>query len=37
MYSGHASLLNFQTQQEQAVFIWQKVGKAVARVWKKNT
>ena len=25
--------LSFQTQQEQ---IWQGVGKAVARVWKKN-
>ena len=37
MYSGHASLLSFQTQQKQAVFIWWEVGKAVARVWKKNT
>ena len=37
MYSGHASLLSFQTQQEQVVFIWWEVGKAVAIVWKKNT
>ena len=29
-------LLSFQTQQEQTVFIWQEVGKTVARVWKKN-
>ena len=28
--------LSFQTQQEQTVFIWQEVEKAVARVWKKN-
>ena len=28
--------LSFQTQQEQTVFIWQEVGKTVARVWKKN-
>ena len=32
----HASLLSFQTQEEQTVFIRQKVGKAVARVQKKN-
>ena len=36
MYSGHASLLSFQTQQEQAVFIWWEVGKAVAIVWKNT-
>ena len=36
MQSGHASLLMFQTQQEQTVFIWQEVGKAAARVQKKN-
>ena len=34
--SGHASLLSFQTQQEQTVLIWLEVGKAVARVRKKN-
>ena len=28
--------LSFQTRQEQTVFIWQEVGKTVARVWKKN-
>ena len=28
--------LRFQTRQEQTVFIWQEVGKTVARVWKKN-
>ena len=37
MYSVHASLHHFQTQQEQAVFIWQEVGKPVARVQKRNT
>ena len=35
--SGHTSLLSFQSQQEQTVFIRQEVGKAVARVRKKNT
>ena len=30
MHSGHASLLSFQIQQEQTVFIWQKVRKAAA-------
>ena len=35
--NGHAPLLSFQTQQEQTVFIWQEVVKAVARVQKKNT
>ena len=34
--NGHASLLSFQTQEEQTVFIRQEVGKAVARVRKKN-
>ena len=34
--SRHALLLGFQTQEEQTVLIWQVVGKAVARVWKKN-
>ena len=34
--SGHASLLSFQTQKEQAVFIRLKVGKVVARVRNKN-
>ena len=28
--------LSFQTQQELTVFIWQEVGKTVAKVWKKN-
>ena len=28
--------LSFQSQQEQAAFIWQEVVKTVARVWKKN-
>ena len=34
--SGHATMLSFQTQQEQTVFIQQELGKAVARVQKKN-
>ena len=34
--SGHASLLSFQTQQEQTVFIRWEVEKAVAGVQKKN-
>ena len=34
--SRHALLLSFQTQQEQTVLIWYEVGKAVARVQKKN-
>ena len=37
-FSEHASLLSFQTlqQQFQTVFIRQEVGEAVARVQKKN-
>ena len=34
--SGHATMLSFQTRQEQTVFIQQEVGKAVARVQKKH-
>ena len=34
--SGHATMLSFQTQQEQTVFIQWEVGKAVARVQKEN-
>ena len=36
MHGGHASLLRFQTHQEQTVFIRQEVGKTAAMVWKKN-
>ena len=36
MHSGHASLLSFQTRQEQQVFIQWEVGKALARGQKKN-
>ena len=35
-FSGHATLLSFQTQQEQTIFIRLEVGKAVDRVRKKN-
>ena len=34
--SEHASLLSFETQQEQTVFVQYEVGKAVVRVQKKN-